>query len=120
MSQTTISETDEYQPIYPPTEAEEKERAQYVKRWKKSEDKLKEETEMKKFIENYNLLSLKVKEGTQHEYTSFLDRCDQLGIPPKASGIVWNRVIDGNIELGGYSLGDKFTIALAEGIKETF
>ena len=32
MSQTTISETDEYQPIYPPTEAEEKERAQYVKR----------------------------------------------------------------------------------------
>ena len=41
-------------------------------------------------------------------------------IPPKASGIVWNWVLDGNIDLGGYQLGDKFTLALAEGIKETF
>ena len=64
MSQTTVSETDEYHPIYPPTEAEEKERAQWVKRRKKSFEKEKEHEEMKKFMENYHMLSFKIKEGT--------------------------------------------------------
>lgn len=64
MSQTTVSDIQEYKPIYPPTEAEEREWALYVKRWKKSSDKHKEEEEMKKFMENYHLLSFKIKEGT--------------------------------------------------------
>lgn len=29
-------------------------------------------------------------------------------------------MLDGNLDLGGYQLGDKFTLALANGIKDTF
>lgn len=70
-------------------------------------------------MENYHQLSSWIKEE-KNEYINYLDRCNELMVPPKASGIVWNWVLDGNIELGGYSLGDKFTQALADGIKDNF
>ena len=61
---------------------------------------------MMKFIHNYKILSLKAKDGNQKEYYDYLDSCDKMMLPPKASGILRNRVLDRNIDLQGYQLGD--------------
>lgn len=64
---------------------------------------------MEIFLKNYKILSFKVKDGNQAEYYDYLDKCDQLWINPKAQGILRNWVLDGNLDIGGFGLGDKYS-----------
>jgi hypothetical protein len=72
--------------------------------------------EMEKFMFNYKILSQKLKQSSNLEYYDYLNSCDKQHLVPLSSGILRNRVLDGNINCNGYELGDKYTQAISKGI----
>ena len=68
------------------------------------------------FMNEYNVLTERSHKPKKEQYYEYLKTCDHLSLPPLSSGILRNRVLDKNIDVSGYNLGDRYVEALANGL----